>query len=50
MMQSLFSDKKRMKLEGKQYGRRRKISKHLEINQPSIGQREMLKEVETALG
>ena len=39
-MQSLFSDKKRMKLEGKQYGRRRKISKHLEISQPSIGQRD----------
>ena len=45
----MFSDKKRIKLEIKQYGRRRKISKHLEIKQPSTGKREILKEVETAL-
>ena len=49
MMQSMFSDKKRIKLEIKQYGRRTKISKHLEIKQPSTGKREILKEVETAL-
>lgn len=35
MMQSMFSDKKRIKLENKQYERRRKISKHLEIKEPS---------------
>ena len=41
--------KKRIKLEVKQYGRRRKVSKHLEIKQPSTGKREILKEIETAL-
>ena len=49
MMQSMFSDKKRIKLEIKQYGRRRKISKYLEIKQPSISKNEILTEVETAL-
>ena len=48
-MQSMFSDKKRVKLEIKQYGRRRKISKYLEIKQPSISKKEILTEVETAL-
>ena len=46
-MQSMFSDKKRIKLEIKQYGRRRKISKHLEIkqhgSQQSMGQKRKLK-------
>ena len=49
MIQSMFSDKKRIKLEVKQYGRRRKVSNHLEIKQPSTGKREILKETETAL-
>ena len=49
MMQSMFSDKKRIKLENKQYERRTKISKHLEIKQPSTGKREILKDVETTL-
>ena len=45
----MFSEKKRIKLEVKQYGRRRKVSNHLEIKQPSTGKREILKEIETAL-
>ena len=45
MMQNMFSDKKRIKLEVKQYGRRRKISEHLEIKQPSTGKRDILKEI-----
>ena len=48
MMQSMFSDKKRIKLENKQYERRRKISKHLEIKEPSQV-KEILKDVETTL-
>ena len=49
MMPSMSSDKKRIKLELKQYGRRRKVSNHLEIKQPSTGKREILQEIETAL-
>ena len=48
-MQSMFSDKKRIKLEVKQYGSRRKVSEHLEIKQPSTGKGEITKEIETAL-
>ena len=47
-MQSMFSDKKRIKLEMKQYGWRRKVSNHLEIKQPSTCKREILKETETS--